>query len=131
MQLLLPGLFLLILGAGNIAVGLYKSNQYKLVLDELSADSTPVLVNASPLRRIQLAEQTASRLYQRKNKARARLDFYELITFGGQVFVALSLIFLTASSGLKYLRGRSSEPKLDEHTHLNPEPDALSANFND
>jgi hypothetical protein len=97
MKFVVPGIFLLILGIGNISVGTFKGDQYEQVLADLSAQEPTIgAADASPLRRIQLATQAASRLYQRQEKAQAKLDFYNLVATGGQVFVALSLIFFAA-----------------------------------
>ena len=104
MKLVLPGVFLLVLGIGNISVGTFKGEQYEQVLQELSTtEPGPSLANASPLRRIQLATQTASRLYQRQDKARAKRDFYRLVASGGKVFVIISLLFLSLGA-LRYVR---------------------------
>jgi hypothetical protein len=91
---LLPGIFLLSLGIGNIAVGWYKAEQYEQVLIELSDTRSPPLINASPLRRIQLANKTLQRSYQRQVKSQARLDFYRLVTYGGEIFVCISLLVI-------------------------------------
>lgn len=97
MKLLIPGLFLLVLGIGNISVGTFKGRQYQEVLDELSVlEPTPGLENASPLRRVQLAKQTETRLYQRQNKAENRLDFYQLVRFGGKVFMVIGALLTIA-----------------------------------
>jgi len=98
MKFFLPGIFLLVLGIGNISVGTFKRQQYSSVLKELSVrESTTELVNVSPLRRIQLAKQNANRNYERIGHARARRDFYGLVTFGGEVFIGLSAVFLLIS----------------------------------
>ena len=95
MKLVIPGLFLLILGTGNIAVGKFKSRQYQEVLLQLSdLEPSTTLINASPLRRVQIAKRSESRLYQRQTKAKNRRDFYEVVTFGGKVFASISLLFL-------------------------------------
>lgn len=117
MKFIVPGLFLLVLGIGNISVGTFKGDQYEQVLAELSAqESTLGAANASPLRRIQLATQAASRLYQRQERAQAKLDFYNLVATGGKVFAALSLVFLFAGL-LRYFqlyRGRQpNQPAAD------------------
>ena len=96
-KFLLPGLFLFVLGLGNITVGVFKSAQYDEVIQGLeSTEPTPLLSNASALRRIQLAKMSADRLYLRQSTALARKDFYTLVEFGGKAFLALSLPFLLA-----------------------------------
>ncbi len=93
-KLILPGLFLLTLGAGNVGVGSFKSAEYQQVLEDLSVlDSSAVLQNASPMRRIQVAKVSADRLSARLTKAQHRRDFYNLVTFGGKCFIGLGLIF--------------------------------------
>ncbi len=109
MKLILPGVFLLLLGVGNIWVGSYKADQYREVIEELSLlQPTPGLEGASTLRRIQLAEEVSSRHYERLAKARARLDFYQLVTYGGKVFVGLSAVFLLGGMMLSYLQQLSA-----------------------
>jgi hypothetical protein len=95
MKLILPGLFLFVLGIGNIGVGTFKGLQYQQVLQELTElEPTPGLENASTLRRVQLAEEVASRHYERLSMARGRRDFYDLVEYGGKVFVGVSLVLL-------------------------------------
>lgn len=95
-RLLVPGIILLVLGIGNISVGVYKGRQYQRVVDELSTQQPlPELVNASSFARIQFTKDKQTRLYERSTKARSRRDFYELVEFGGKVFLGLSLTILT------------------------------------
>lgn len=93
---ILPGLFLFTLGLGNIGVGSYKADQYQQVVSELElrAPLSSSLVNSSPLRRIKLAEASAHRIFQRRNEAQNRIAFYNLVSFGGKVFILLGLCFL-------------------------------------
>jgi len=97
----LPGVFLAVLGIGNVLVGLYKEAQYEQVLHGLSSNETILgLQKASPLTRIQLLRQKAHRLYHRRKKALARVDFYRLVIFGGKVFLFLSIPFLVGAAAL-------------------------------
>lgn len=93
----MPGIFLLILGIGNLSVGLYKGSQYEDVLLELSAEKsgTALLSNASPMRRIQYEKTTTNRLDERQNKAKARKDFYTLVSLGGKLFIALAFVLFS------------------------------------
>lgn len=103
-KFVLPGIFLLLLGIGNIAVGHYKGEQYNQVLEELSEPHPSAnLVNASPLRRIEFVRHSANRLSQRQSKARARRDFYQLVTFGGKSFVGLSIVLLFSGLCVRYI----------------------------
>jgi hypothetical protein len=105
MKFLLPGIFLLALGLGNLSVGAFKGRQYEEVLAELSVmEPTSELVNASPLSRVQLAKTTADRLSERQRKARARRDLYELVSFGGKVLVSISVVLLACGLLLHYRR---------------------------
>lgn len=91
---ILPAIFLITLGAGNLGVGLYKEDQYQQVVDDLSKETViQHLDNASPLTRIRLGEEKARRLDQRRKQALARVDFYRMVVFGGKIFIALSLPF--------------------------------------
>lgn len=107
---LIPGVFLLLLGLGNIVVGTYKGNEYEEVLLELDrasgTESTDVLINASPLRRVQLSRQARERIYQRQRHAQARRDFYRLVVAGGNVFVLLSTLCLFTAAILRILEQR-------------------------
>ena len=105
LRLLVPGIFLLLLGVGNLSVGVFKGQEYQSVLDELSSiQPSPGMENTSPLRRIRLAKKAADRRYERLDKARARRDFYHLVLFGGKVFVGISVILLFAGGGLHYFQ---------------------------
>ena len=94
-QLYLPGLFLLLLGIGNISIGTYKGAEYREVVRTLSAPETSAhLKHASPLRRFKVAKLSANRLYQRRKTAAGRIAFYNLVSSGGKIFVLLSLPLL-------------------------------------
>lgn len=111
-RFLLPGFFLLLLGLGNIGVGHFKGAQYEQVLAELSEPHATVdLVNASPLRRIELARQSVNRLSLRRSKAKARRDFYQLVTFGGKAFVILSSVLLFAGLGFRYIERNGQQQR--------------------
>jgi len=95
MQLLLPGIFLLILGVGNLAVGTFKGEQYAKVMRELSTpDIGFTLTRSSPLKRLAEAPERISPSLLRRKKAQARLEFYELVSIGGRILVLLSAPFL-------------------------------------
>lgn len=114
MTFFLPGLFLLTLGVGNILVGHYKVEQYRQVIQNLGTlELPPVLQKASPLRRIQLAKLTETRTYQRRKTALGRLDFYHLVSFGGQVFASLSIPFILIGFTIRLL-GEPPPPELEE-----------------
>lgn len=100
-QFVLPGIFLLILGLGNIGVGTFKEEQYDEVLAELSEPSQSQSIEMTPLKRIQSSEQIAVRAYQRKKAALGRRDFYRLVAFGGRGMVVISLVLLLAGSGIE------------------------------
>ncbi|OVE80326.1 hypothetical protein BVY02_00545 [bacterium J17] len=112
---LMPGVFLMLLGIGNISVGTFKGDEYQAVIDELAELSpTAALINASPLERIQLSNESIAKNYQRQRKAKARRNFYRLVTFGGQVFIAISLFLLLIGGVLHYLHLRSAQQKQRE-----------------
>ena len=105
---LVPGVFLLILGMGNLGVGHFKRMQYDEVLKELSQleSSRPEL--SSPLARIEEANRDGLRLYHRQKRAQNRRDFYDLVEYGGKVFTAVSILFFVPGVffGLRrYLKG--------------------------
>jgi hypothetical protein len=108
MKLLLPALFLLTLGLGNIAVGSYKQAQFELVLRELSATKAlPEQMHISPLLRIQISKPATERLYQRQQKARGRCDFYRLVVLGGKLFLLLSGALLIGAVSLQLTHRRA------------------------
>lgn len=96
-RLLIPGLFLLILGLGNIAVGELKYSQYKEVIKELKNSTYTEgneMLKASPLRRLQLEQERANRTDERLQKSKARASLYFLVRSGGQIFLAISSGFI-------------------------------------
>lgn len=97
-KLFLPGIFLLVLGLGNIIVGEFKTSQYQDVRKELLTTiehkSPKVLENVSPLRRIQLANQAQERGTQKLKTTEQRVAFYSLVSAGGAIFVLTSLLLL-------------------------------------
>ena len=120
-RLYLPGVFLLLVGIGNMIVGTYKAQQYRQVVDALSTiEASASLENASPLRRMQIARLSADRQYQRRKTASSRLSFYYLVSFGGKLFAGLSLPFLIVGIYL-HLRERRSEHALAASQPATPE----------
>ena len=110
---LVPGIFFLILGVGNFSVGAYKLIQYKEVLRELySIKPSAALRHLSPLRRVQLANDTAYRLQLRRKQAIARRDLYRLVKFGGKIFIAFGVPLLLAGAMFR-IRQRASESSND------------------
>lgn len=110
-RLVMPSLFLLVLGAGNIGVGTYKSYQYQDVLDALSLQEPQAsLITTSPLRRLQLERLAADRSYHRQEQATAKRDFYRLVSFGGEVFVALSILLLLIEAILRFTPKKKTKP---------------------
>jgi hypothetical protein len=94
-KLLLPGIFLFILGIGNVIVGHYKSQEYERVLSELAPSVPPrAILNVPPMQRMQMERERATRLDERRSKAQARRDFYQLVSFGGKGFMGLSALLI-------------------------------------
>ncbi len=108
-RLFVPGAFLLILGLGNIGVGHYKTAEYQELMQDLSvvANEEAKLPVSSPLKRIELAEVKNERFEESLTKARARLDFYSLVSFGGKLMSALSFILFAATSFIFVIRKRN------------------------
>ena len=100
-KFILPGLFLLVLGAGNIYIGSSKVNEYQNVLIELEKQQPSNFKNTSPLKRLRLAEQSADRIYQRLGEAKNRISFYQLVVFGGKCFFIVGIILLLTSLFMK------------------------------
>ena len=96
-KFILPGIFLLILGAGNIYIGSSKVSEYQTVLIELEKQQPSNFKNTSPLKRLRLAEQSANRIYQRLGEAKDRISFYKLVVFGGKCFFVLGAILILFS----------------------------------
>lgn len=102
MKFFLPGVFLLLLGLGNILVGMTKSLQYDRLLAELSAqENNQTLEEMAPLERVQAANRQESRVIKNLSTAVSRREFYSLVTLGGEVFVGLSAGLLLVSAILK------------------------------
>jgi len=104
-KLFVPAIFLLVLGLGNIGVGSLKKQQYQQVLSELTLRSPELpLINASPLRRIQLNRHSEDRNLDRLKQAQTRIDLYHLVILGGAAMVSLGsvLLLLSACVNFKY-----------------------------
>jgi hypothetical protein len=112
MKLLLPAAFLLILGLGNIAVGIQKRVVYQEVINELTElRPTEALTPTSPLIKFQQELQSADRNTQLRKHAEDRRDFYDLIAYGGYLILLLSLILFIGTVGLKiYLIWKEPDP---------------------
>ncbi len=119
-KFILPGLFLLVLGAGNIYIGSSKVSEYQNVLIELEKQQPSNFKNTSPLKRLRLAEQSADRIYQRLGEAKNRISFYQLVVFGGKCFFILGIILLLISLFMKKSK--------KEETIKNPEKELEKEN---
>ncbi len=111
MKFLLPGLFLLVLGLGNILVGSFKEHQYLEVYQELSVlEPAPDTARNSALGRIHTAKQTNDRFYRRQAEASDRRTLYRLVHFGGRVFVTLSALLLFLAGVCRLLERSAERP---------------------
>ncbi len=97
------------LGMGNFIVGTLKLTQYQEVTQELKAiRPSEGMFHLSPLRRLQLVNDSEYRLFQRKQFADTRKDFYRLIKFGGKIFMAVAIPFLLLG-GLRLMLWREGQ----------------------
>ena len=97
MRFFIPALFLIALGVGNIIVGHFKYEQYTEVLISLEKQNIKEEPkNLSPLQKLKYASDSTPKLIALKNKAEARRDLYQLVSFSGKIFLALSILFLIA-----------------------------------
>lgn len=109
-RLLLPGLILLVLGLGNLAVGTFKKAEYERELAKLVTLSPLVEAKKlTPLARLALMKTEAisdqpNPLIDAHAKATQRKQFYQLITYGGKLLLGISLLFLGVSGTLQLLR---------------------------
>ena len=113
----LPGLFLFLLGLGNVWVGGVKEREYTAVLQELealaAAQPETKLLHASPLKRVQIALNSAERTYHRREKVLARLNFYEMVIYGGRFFVLVGALFILAAITTRIAVGKTL-PRMEE-----------------
>lgn len=97
---LLPFLFTLILGLGNLVIGKYKTIQYAEVLNEISGSSDPDTITAlsteemSPMQRLKYSGDKTAKVYAMIRKAERRRDMYQMVTYGGKIFLAFSVFIL-------------------------------------
>lgn len=108
-RLLLPGCIFLLLGFGNVAVGSYKRAEYERELQKLKVLSPSVEAKQlPPLERLALMKEEAlseqpDPIVDAYAKAIQRKQFYQLITYGGQLLLGLSLLLLGVSGTLRLL----------------------------
>lgn len=99
-RFLVPGLFLFVLGVGNIVVGVMKTSQYEEVLQELAVlEPSSVVTDDSPLARIHSADH--ARFSGRRQQAKISLDFYRFVVTGGKFFLLLSTLLIAVAALLK------------------------------
>ncbi len=97
LKFLIPALFLIALGVGNMLVGHFKLQQYNELLTKLdSQDIEEEPKDLSPLQRLKYASDSSPKLLALRQKAEARRDLYQLVSYSGKIFLALSLLFLVA-----------------------------------
>ncbi len=97
-RFLVPCFFLLALGIGNLWVGQFKYEQYDEIVKELEGRLKTVNPEdrLSPLQRLKFTIDSPPRLLAQEKKAQARRDFYQVVQFGGRVFIALGGIYFLA-----------------------------------
>lgn len=97
-KFIIPCFFLLALGIGNITVGTFKYEQYDEIIKDLESRPANISVNDtfSPLQRLKSTIDTPPRSLAHEKKAQARKDFYQLVLFGGRVFLAMGGIYFIA-----------------------------------
>jgi hypothetical protein len=86
--------FLFFLGAGNLLIGVYKTHQYKVLIQkadyEIKAPKNPLV----PLVQSPLNINTYT---EHLKKLEHRLDYYTLVVLGGKVFLAFCGMLLLAA----------------------------------
>ncbi len=106
--LMIPGIFMAVLGFGNVLLGTFKYQQYQEVLieDKLEYNQEQTLTNEyerlSPLQRLKTTDKKVSRDIAILKKAEARRDLYSLVIYGGKVFLLISALLLIAAIIRKY-----------------------------
>ncbi len=96
MKLLLPAIFLLVLGIGNLWVGYFKERQYELVYEELRKLESSTS-SSTPINTPETNQNIAERHARRKREVEERQGFYSLVSFGGKAICSLSLLLFTAA----------------------------------
>ena len=107
-KFLLPGLFLLLLGFGNLVIGTQKQAEYEVVLTEIALEDPASDSAFTPLKRIQGVEQLTEKNYQRRKTAASRRDYYRFVAYGGKVMLGISLLLLFTAVVLKIGRTEGS-----------------------
>jgi len=104
-RFIIPGLFLLALGIGNLIVGQFKYEQYDEILKDLETQEqfTSEEERPTPLQRLKSTIDTTPHSLALIQKAQARRDFYQLVRFGGRVFLSLSILYFFAYALTRYL----------------------------
>lgn len=96
----LPGLFLFLLGLGNVFVGEMKIEQFQQVLNEFeTTEMFKEEVASTPLMR--LAKKRLSNV-ERKRHFEERRNFYRIVSFGGKSVIGISLGLFILSAVLLF-----------------------------
>ena len=108
--LLIPGIFMAVLGIGNILLGSFKYEQYEEVLLTNQAEllnsnfqQTNNFSKLSPLQKLKNTENSSSRLLALVRKAEARRDLYSLVIYGGKVFLIFSILLIVGAIIKKFI----------------------------
>lgn len=108
--LILPGIFMLLLGVGNLIVGELKLGQYDQTMAELQAlRPTPGPEIDGVLADSPVGERSSDRVLQRIQELKQRRDFYRVVSLGGQLFMLMSVIMFAVGSAC-WGFGRDAEP---------------------
>ena len=106
--LLIPGIFMAVLGLGNVLLGSFKYEQYQDTLiqnrQELESypNSSDNVESLSPLQRLRSTTKQSTRIMDLVRKAEARRDLYSLVIYGGKVFLLISALLLGGAVLKKY-----------------------------
>ena len=97
-RLLIPAIFLVVLGVGNVLVGHFKYQQYNEMLNELNSENNfEKTENLSPLQRLKYTSNSSTKVISLKQKAEARRELYQLVSYSGKIFLTISTLFFVAS----------------------------------
>ena len=110
---LIPGLFLFVIGMGNLLVGHFKEEQYNAVIAELSQRPTNAQApSLTSYHRLENDEEAVARRQARTEKAKSRRELYHLFVLGGVFFLALACLAFIGAALVKFLHfSRNSQPK--------------------
>lgn len=104
----MPGIFIFVLGVGNLSVGHYKHQEYTEVFQRLNSTEFKQGEAKLPLARIEADRDVKRRSLDRLSKVQQRREFYSILHAIGKCLTVLGVVFVSTAFLLRISKPAST-----------------------